>query len=184
MLFVMRDLVRQLVGRIVILGSVGMAAIGASGLVAAFGGWALGRAWVAGDPPSVHYSAARCSEFREYAPNAHTCEQAATWHHFGEVVNYRILVGLLGVALLIACCVSARRGWSLFRTDLLPTAFSATIAATVFVLVGVCLCGYGVDQQVLGHDGAGAYFSAGLVALIAGGISALEFVRVVTPAPK
>jgi hypothetical protein len=177
---VVRNLVRQLVGRALVLGSIGLIAVGASGLVAAIGGWTLGRSWVAGDPPSVHYSSARCSDFREYAPGARTCEQAATSHHFGEVVNYRLLAGIVGVALLIVCVACTKRGWHLFRTDRLPIAFDATIAATIFTILGIGLVGYGVDQQALGYAGAGAYLSAGLVAIIAAAISAWQFARHLT----
>src|SRR4051812_29866084 len=128
----MRELLRQLFGRAVVLGAIGLVAVGFSGVVAAAAGSAMGASWVAGDPPSVHYSAARCADFREYAPHAATCEQAATVHHLQEVVDYRIAAGLVGAAVLAACAYVRRRSPRWLSTDRLPVAFDATVAAVVF----------------------------------------------------
>jgi hypothetical protein len=40
------------------------------------------------------YTSQRCAEFLEYFPNAGGCEQAAALHHWGEVVEYRVAVGV------------------------------------------------------------------------------------------
>src|SRR5215217_2487440 len=49
-----------------------------------------GPGFVAGDLPGVTYTRERCAEFLEYFPHAGGCEQAATLHHWGEVVEYRV----------------------------------------------------------------------------------------------
>ena len=92
---VLREAARSLV----LLGAVGLLAIGLSGLLAAAGGAALGKAFVSGDGPDVTYSATRCADLQEYHPSP-TCEQAATGHHYDEVVGYRLAAGVLGLVVL------------------------------------------------------------------------------------
>ena len=61
----------------VLLGTVGLVAIGASGALAELLGRLFGPAFVAGDLPGVTYTAQRCAEFLEYFPDAGSCQQAA-----------------------------------------------------------------------------------------------------------
>ena len=61
----------------VLLGGVGLVAIGVSGLVAELLGRLFGPGFVAGDLPGVTYTPERCAEFLEYFPDAGGCEQAA-----------------------------------------------------------------------------------------------------------
>jgi hypothetical protein len=84
----------------VVLGAVGLVAIGASGLVAELLGRLFGAGFVAGDLPGVTYTRQRCAQYLEYFPNAGGCEQAATLHHWGEVVEYRVAVGVVGAFVL------------------------------------------------------------------------------------
>jgi hypothetical protein len=84
----------------VVLGAVGLVAIGASGLVAELLGRLFGAGFVAGDLPGVTYTGQRCAQYLEYFPNAGGCEQAATLHHWGEVVEYRVAVGVVGAFVL------------------------------------------------------------------------------------
>src|SRR5436190_11734868 len=63
-----RATLTQLVMAMLLLGSIGMIAIGVSGLVAAGMGSAWGKSFVAGDPPGITYTAARCADFFEYHP--------------------------------------------------------------------------------------------------------------------
>jgi hypothetical protein len=161
-----------------VLGGIGLVAVGLSGVLAAGAGITFGKSWVAGDPPSVHYSASRCADFLEYAPHARSCELAATEHHFGEIVDYRIAAGLLGALVLGTCALLIRRRRRLFRVDRLPLAFDATVAAILFGAAATFLVGYGLDQQRLGYQGAGFYLSGGVVALAAATLASVRFVRV------
>jgi hypothetical protein len=169
---------RQLFGRCLVLGALGLVAVGVSGLVAAAAGRAFGESWVAGDPPTVHYSAADCADYMEYAPRARSCEQAATVHHFSEVVDYRVAAGLVGALVFGACAVGSRRRERWFRIDRLPPAFDATVAAVLFGAAGVWLSGYGIDQQVLGYRGAGLYLSGAVVALVGAALASIRFARI------
>ncbi len=112
-------------------------------------------------------------------PHARSCEQAATVHHLGEVVDYRIAAGLLGVIILSACVYLTRRGSRWLRTERLPLAFDATIATVCFGTAALWLVGFGIDQSVLGYHGAGFYLTGGIVAAVATALAATRFTRTV-----
>ena len=173
----MRGLLVQLIGRAIVLGAIALVAIGISGGVAAVFGMTAGKGFVAGDPPSVIYSAARCADFVEYAPHAHSCEQAATEHHYEEVVGYRMAAGVLGFLVLGATSLVRRRRPELFTSDRLPVAFDDTVAATAFAVVGFGLLATGVDQVALGNRGAGGWLSGGVVAVLAAIAFGTRFLR-------
>jgi hypothetical protein len=173
----------QLIGRAVVLGAVALVAIGVSGGVAAVFGLVGGRNFVAGDPPGTRYSAARCADYLEYEPHARTCEQAATEHHYGEVVGYRLAVGVLGLFALGAVGLVRRRRPNLVATDHLPVAFDDTVAVIAFGGAALVLLGNGVDQLLLGNDGAGGWLSGGGVAFAATGWFALRFLQRVSGHP-
>jgi hypothetical protein len=180
----MFTILRQLAARAFVLGAVALVAVGVSGGVAAGLGAVAGHRFVAGDPPGVTYSAARCSEFREYVPQAGTCEQAATEHHFGEVVEYRAAAGVLGLVLLAGYAVARRQRPQWFAVDRLPTAFDITVATTAYGIAAAFLIGYAFDQMLLKYDGAGLFLSGGIVAAACAIFFAARFVRVITaPAP-
>ena len=182
----MRSILRQLLGSATRLGAIGLLGVGVSGVVAAIFGAIGGKAFVAGDPPGVSYTRARCADFFEYAPRAHSCEQAATIHHFGEVVNYRIAAGVLGVILLAGIALLRRRHSSWLAADRLPTAFDETVAVIAFGGAGTWLLGFGVDQAAQGYQGSGTYLSGGIVAALAAIWLAARFLRKVaaTPPPE
>ena len=152
----------------VLLGGVGLVAIGASGLVAELLGRLFGAGFVAGDLPGMTYTPARCAEFLEYFPDAGGCEQAAAMHHWGEVVEYRVAVGVLGL-LVLGGYLLWRRG----RRDeqprylgALPDGFAATVATSLYGLAAAVLALEGLDALlVAGGDGAGQWLSAAAVAL-------------------
>jgi len=179
----MRILIRQLVGSAVRLGAIGLIAVGLSGGVALLLGTVAGTSFVSGDAPSVRYTVARCADYREYAPSARTCEQAATAHHFGEVVDYRVAAGLLGGAMLGGLVVLRRRRPDLLATDRLPVAFEETVAATLFGAGGMWLLAFGIDQVALGDNGAGFFLSGGIVAVLAATWFAARFQRQVLRSP-
>jgi hypothetical protein len=144
------------------LASVGLLAIGASGVLAAVMGTAFGASFVSGDLPGVTYTADRCAELMEYAPGAGSCTAAAAVHHLDETVTYRIAAGVLGMVAFAAWYAWRRR--DSLAGDPLPAAFTASAGAATFGVVGLGLLVAGVDGLVLGA-GAGAYLSAALVSL-------------------
>jgi hypothetical protein len=151
----------------VLLGAVGLVAIGVSGALAELLGRLFGPAFVAGDLPGVTYTVQRCAEYLEYFPDAGSCAQAAAMHHWGEVVEYRVAVGVLGLAVL--------GGWLLWRRHpdgrqerylgVLPDGFSATVATSLYGVAAAALALLSLDAfLVAGGDGTGQWLSAAIVA--------------------
>lgn len=155
----------QLILAMALLGGIGLAAIGVSGAVAQGMGMAFGKTFVAGDPPGVTYTPARCADFREYYPAAPSCADAAVDHHFDETVQYRVAAGVLGLLVLGGWWL-ARRRRPARHLGLLPDGFVASVGASLFGLVGGFLVLASVDQLMFGVDGAGQNLSGGIVSLL------------------
>jgi hypothetical protein len=158
---------------LVLVAGIGLVGIGVSGAVAAGMGAAFGKTFVSADASGVTYTAARCADFREYHPDATSCEAAATAHHFDEVITYRLAAGVLGVAVLAAWWVARRRRWGWpDAADAVPDGFGATVGAALFGAAAAGLLFLSLGQIVVGGDsaGTGQYLSGGVVsAVIAAG---------------
>jgi hypothetical protein len=160
-----RTLLSELAGAFTRLAAIGLLAIGLSGLLAGLLGILFGEAFVAGDAPGVTYTQARCADYFEYEPGSRTCEQAATLHHYGEIVDYRIAAGILGLLVLLAYLLARRRGWT--ATPHLPESFASTVGASVFGLAAAGLLLQSLNQFVVGETaGMGGYLSGGFVSLV------------------
>lgn len=149
----LRAFVRPLVG----LAAVGAIAVGVSGAISELFGRIWGAGFVAGDLPGVAYTAARCAVLQ--APYAGLdCAQAAAEHHWGEVVEYRVVLGVLGLVLLLV--------WRLLpREAVLPAGLAPSLAAAAFLL-GAAATGFqALNAAVQGWQGTGAWLSAAVVAL-------------------
>lgn len=162
-------LVRDAVVSLLPVGAVFLVAIGLSGLVAGGLGLAVGKDFVAGDPPGVTYTAERCAQLLSFEPGAATCAQAATAHHFGEVVWYRVAEGVLGIVLLAAWAVWRRRSRDRLRAGTLGRSFSLTVGATLAAAAAAGLLFLAAAGPVTGHyDGTGNPLSGGLVSALLG----------------
>jgi hypothetical protein len=158
--------------------AVGLVAVGISGIIAWSLGAAAGKAFVAGDPPGVTYTTARCRDFLEYVPHARSCAAAATTHHFDEVVWYRLAAGVLGGAVLLALAWARRRRQP---HELQPETFVPTVAAAMFGIAGIWLIGQGVDNVILKTDGGGGgYLSGGVVAVVVAGWFTIPIFKALT----
>lgn len=166
----LRQLARELTWTLAPVAALFLVAIGASGLAAAGMGAVFGQAFVAADAPGVTYT--RCAEYIEYEPHARTCEAAAIAHHFGEIVDYRIAVGVLGLLLFAAWWLwRRRRGGRVLRQRLLPRAFPPVVGAALATAAAAGLIGNSVGRMTAGAvDGTGGDLSGGIVsALLAAG---------------
>ena len=156
-------------------GGLGLVAVGASGLVAEVFGRVFGPEFVAGDGPGVTYTAARCAEYLRLFPGAADCAGAAATDHWGEVVQFRVLAGVLGLLALATFGLARRRtafGGAAWRP---PRGAVAVPLGALFAVGGAGLTGISLMQLAYGdRDMLGANLSAGIVALAA---SALCFGR-------
>jgi hypothetical protein len=163
-------------------GGLGLLAIGLSGLVAEVFGRLFGAAFVAGDAPGVTYTPARCADYFEYFPHAANCADAAAQHHWGEVVESRVAVGVLGLlALLVLWLV--RRGSRLGEPAWTPPRGTVAIPlAALFGLVGLALCALSLMQLAFhDRDMVGANLSAGTVSLAAAVVAVIAMLRTWAP---
>jgi hypothetical protein len=166
----------------VLLGGVGLVAIGASGLVAELLGRLFGPAFMAGDLPGVTYTAQRCAEFLEYFPDAGSCAQAAALHHWGEVVEYRVAGGVVGALVLGAYLLWRRRP---DRQDprylgVLPDGFSATVATSLYGVAATALALLSLDSFLVADgDGTGQWLSAAIVAAAMAAVHGVSLYRIV-----
>jgi PadR family transcriptional regulator PadR len=88
--------------------------------------------FVAGDLPGMTYTPERCAEFLEYFPDAGSCAKAAALHHWGEVVEYRVAAGVLGLLVLGAFLLWRRRARPPEYLGVLPDGFAATVATSLY----------------------------------------------------
>lgn len=149
------------------LGSAGLLAVGASGLVVAAMNVLFGRPFVAAVAPGVRLPAASCRYWLSNWPGAHGCAQAYMLESSSDAVSLRVGAGLLGLLLLGGYYLARRRGWS---RGVLPDAFTPTIAVSLFGAAGLGLAWLAAMHggglvAVGGITGPGFYLSGALVAL-------------------
>jgi hypothetical protein len=154
------------------LGSIGLLAVGASGLVVAAMNVIFGRSFVAAVGPGIRLPAASCRYWLHIWPGAHSCAQAYMFESSSDAVSLRVGAGLLGLLLLGGYYLARRRGWS---TGVLPDGFTPTIAVSLYGVAGLGLAWLGAMNggglvTVRGIAGPGWYLSGAIVALaMAGG---------------
>ncbi len=145
---------------------IGMAAIGVSGALAAGMGTAFGQSFISGDPPEVTYTPARCAYLMADQPGSRDCEAAATAHHYGEVVGYRAVAGVLGLLVLGGWLVIRQRYPRFSGVRILPEGFVPTVGAALFGVAALLLLLQGTGSVAAGrNEGAGGYLSGGIVSL-------------------
>jgi hypothetical protein len=148
------------------LGSIGLTAIGASGLVVALMNHTLGRAFTGQPPAGVRFPATSCAYWMAIWPGTHTCAQAAMLEASSDNVVLRGAAGVFGLALLEAYAIirniRRRRGRG---PNVLLAGYFPVLAACVFGAGGLAL----VLAQLTGFTvtaGPGSYLSGAIVALV------------------
>jgi hypothetical protein len=150
------------------LGSIGLLAVGASGLVAAAMNVIFGRPFVGAVAPGIRLPAASCRYWLTNWPSAHNCAQAYVFESSSDAVSLRVATGLLGLLLLGGYYLARRRGWS---PGVLPDGFAPTIAVSLFGAAGLGLAWLGLMHggalvAADGIIGPGWYLSGAVIALI------------------
>jgi len=149
----------------VLLGAVGLVAIGLSGALAELLGRMFGASFVAGDLPGITYTPQRCADFLEYFPDAGSCAQAAALHHWGEVVEYRVAAGVLGLLVLGASTLWRRRRQEAQYVGVLPDGFSATVATSLYGVAAAILALQSLESFMVARGaGNGQWLSGAIVA--------------------
>jgi len=160
-------LIRPVITGAVWVGLVGALALGVSGLVSEVLGRVFGAGFVAGDTNGVTYTPARCADFFEYFPKAGTCEAAASLHHWGEVVEYRVALGVLGLLGLAGWAVLRRTtvlGGPAWRA---PAPIVAMVVAALAAFSGAGLLFISLTSIGFADShGAGVSLADGAVALL------------------
>jgi hypothetical protein len=162
------------------LGSLGLMAVGASGLVVALMNVTLGRAFTGQAPAGARFSPADCAYWMRAWPGAPTCGAAHMLEASSDAVVLRIAAGIVGVALLEAYVVAR---YVLRRRRLGP----AVLLAGYFPILAACVFGAGalslVVAQLTGfavNQGPGTYLSGAMVAAavaLAYGVGARPAIR-------
>ncbi|WP_334172529.1 hypothetical protein [Sinomonas sp.] len=149
----LRAFLRPAVGLV----AAGAVAVGLSGALSEIFGRVWGAGFVAGDLPGTAYTAARCAVLQAPYPGL-DCLQAAAEHHWGEVVEYRVALGIVGLLLLLV--------WRFLpRAEPLPSGLAPTLAAAAFSLAAAGSGFEALNAAVQGWQGAGAWLSAAIVSL-------------------
>jgi hypothetical protein len=159
--------------------AIGAIAIGFSGLLAWVMGALFGQAFVSGDFPGVTYTLERCAQYAALVPGATSCQEAAIVHHFGETVEYRVTMGILGLIALVV--------WALWRrassANPLPAVLVPAVLAGTLGVAAAVLAMDALNLLILGRDhGAGAPLSGAIIALIVAAAAAVVGLRRLSPA--
>jgi hypothetical protein len=160
-----RQLAADLVMAGLKLGWTGMFAIAASGFVALAMNNLFGRSFVGGSPATGNrYTAPQCAHWLAIWQGARTCAQAASLEASSDAVSLRVIGGILGGGILLACYLLARlywrRGDAVLPKGLLPLAATAIFTTGALALVVCTFTGgpFGAPS------GPGTFLSGAIVA--------------------
>ena len=157
----------QLLNTGTLLAGLGAIAVGVSGLIAAVIRVIGGNHALVGSPAAGSLAPADCARWLHLAPHAASCSVAAADNWADETIYYRLALGLCGVGVLLVRRALIHRaprvlGWAL------PPLATDTIAVLFFGAAAAWTLGAGLDTLAVSpHGGAGQWFSAMPVALIA-----------------
>jgi hypothetical protein len=171
-------LLAELLRAATVLGATALVAIGVSGMVAELFGRLFGARFVSGDLPGTTYTPARCADFLEYFPRAGSCAHAAELHHWGEVVEYRVAAGVLGLLVLGAYALWRRRRREPRYLGVLPDGFAATAATALYGVAAAGLLLESLDGLVMG-TGAGQWLSGAIVSLVMAAVYGASLYRAI-----
>jgi hypothetical protein len=167
------------------LGSAGMFAVAASGVVALVMNHVFGRSFVGGTHGSGDaFTRAQCQHWMAIWSGARTCGQAAMLEASSDAVSLRIIAGGLGGAILLAGYLLAARYWRR-GVPVLPRAFVPLAAAAAFTTGALALVvGTFTGAPFAAPAGPGTYLSGALGAAAAATAFAARARHVLHPARR
>jgi hypothetical protein len=149
------------------LGSIGLLAVGASGLVVEAMNRVFGHQFVGGTPAGWKVTAAECQRWLQLWPGVHSCAQAAVLENSSDAVSLRVAAGILGVVFLAVYVVFRMRRAR--PADVLPDGFVPAAAVSVFGAAAIGLTWLAVSADtpnpVIAGNGSGYYASGAIVSL-------------------
>lgn len=154
-----RRLVRQVIGSAVPLAAIAAIAIGVSGVLAAVLGALGGSRFVVDVTPGRTLAPSDCARWLDQNPGAANCHNAAVSDWMGEVVWYRIAVGVLGLVVLGAWLIVRRR-----VSVRLPAIVTDTVAATLFAAAALATTAIAVDLVAVNSGRASGQWISGAIA--------------------
>jgi hypothetical protein len=170
-----RQLAADLVMAGLKLGWTGMFAIAASGFVALAMNHLFGRSFVGGTQASGNrFTAAQCQYWMSVWQGARTCGQAAMLEASSDAVSLRVIGGVIGGGILLACYLLARLRWrrgdEMLPRGLFPLAGTAIFTTGALALVVCTFTGGPFGAPA----GPGTFLSGAVVALAVAAAFALR----------
>lgn len=165
-----------------LVGGVALIAVGVSGAIS----WALaairGGRFVAAPFPSGSYSHADCVRWLSGDPAAHSCVQAMTSDHVGDIVLNSSAAGIVGLLVLVAFGWMRRRWQDRGTLTALPVGSTEAAGVILAGLVTVVTVGSAIDIEMVQRGvGAGQQFSLAAAALAAAAFFGIRLRRAVRP---
>ena len=146
---------RPLVATALLLGGLGGLAMGLSALITAIMGAVAGSTFIVNITHHTYLAPSDCARWLAQNHATHSCYQAALDDRSSEVVTYRAVLGILGVAALVLYR-HLRHRWSTRGVIFyLPRPPVDAVAFVAFAGTGIWLTGLGIDQIIVA-SGSGA----------------------------
>ncbi|MEO9254027.1 MAG: permease prefix domain 1-containing protein [Tepidiformaceae bacterium] len=152
---------------VALLAGVVLVSAGVAGQISSGVGLAFGKDIMAGDAPGTSYTAGRCQEYFALQPEATTCEQAATAHHFDEEWRNADIALVLGVIVLGSHWYLRRRFARSERANSLPRETFSALGMAAFGVAAPLLLLFGTASTIAAPRSSGAqYIVDGAIALV------------------
>ncbi|MGH9094993.1 MAG: permease prefix domain 1-containing protein [Acidimicrobiales bacterium] len=170
-------LIRPAAGTSLLLGGLAGLAIGVSGLITAILGYVAGSTFIVNVSQHMYLAPSDCARWLSQNHTTHSCYQAALQDWSFEVVAYRVVLGVLGLAALLVYWRLGRR-WSARRlTFNLPRSPVNSVAFVGFAGAGLWLGASGVDSLIVSAGrGAGQGLGTAPTLLILGAVFGWRFI--------
>ncbi|HMC39360.1 MAG TPA: hypothetical protein VKI19_06835 [Acidimicrobiales bacterium] len=159
---------RPLVATALLLGGLGGLAMGVSAVVTAVMGSVAGSTFIVNITHHTYLAPSDCARWLSQNHSTHSCYQAALADWSFEVVAYRAILGILGVAALVLYRRLRRRWSTRGLVSYLPRPPVDAVAFVAFAGTGVWLAGLGIDQVIVASGtgaGQGLGTAPGLLAI-------------------
>lgn len=163
-----------------LIGGVGLVAVGISGAIARALAAARGGSFVTAPFPPGSYTRADCSRWLAGDPATHNCVTAMIADHVGDIALQSYAGGIVGVLALMAYWAMRRRWHDRGTLTALPVGSAEAAGGLLALLVAIGTLGTGINTELVQRgQGAGHQFSLAVAALGATTFFAIRLYRAV-----